>query len=105
MYLYYNLFFTGADTNAAFFPDVDGDIAVDIRWSAATRKQHTEARKLQITANLPPIDDADESLPASMRREPRYDAWLAKFEGVPRHMLLCERMWPRCYELVLPRQV
>ncbi len=88
-----------------FFPEIDGDIAVDIRWSVATCVQHTETRKLQIASRLPPVDGEDESIPVSMRLEPRYDAWLTKFAGIPKHLLLCERMWSRCYELFLPRQV
>lgn len=93
------------DHDANLFPVINGETAIDIRSFVLNDNEHTQLKKVQLATFLPPFSDEDESIPLLMRLEPRYDAWLEEFEAVPTHLLVCERMWPRCYELFVSQQV
>ncbi len=87
-----------------FFPGIDGEAAVDLRCSVVTGTEFTEMRKIKIATDLPPLEGEDESVPVPMRLVPRFDAWSTIIESIPRHLLLCERLWPRCMELLTHAQ-
>ncbi len=87
-------------------PNVDGEAATALRLLVVSGDRGPfDERRSAIALKLPPVDDEDDSLPMIPLMGVRFERWLDAFGRLPRHVLLCERLWPRCMGLYIGQTV